>query len=102
MAISSVKHSLFLGTFIHSKSLDTLDYLHNTAVFVSENGKIVHVEPDCDQKRAEETLIPQLGWVVEQVDITIAKDGQFFFPGFIGMFPLPHLSCFKLEIIWIW
>ena len=87
MAAQTNKNSLFLGSFIHSKSLDKLEYLHNTAVFVDNKGAIVLIEPECDQKKAEETLIPQLGWIVGEVNITTAKEGQFFFPGFIG---LPH------------
>jgi len=84
--MATTKDSVFVGTFIHSKSLDTLEYLQNTAVFVDRHGKIVLVEPECDLQRAKEALIPRLGWTLEGVNITIAGEGQFFFPGFIGMF----------------
>ncbi|KAI0117119.1 guanine deaminase [Daldinia grandis] len=77
------KNQLFLGLFIHSVKLGELQYLHDTAVFVDESGNIVAVETHCDQKKAEETLYPKLGWKGGDVTVTIAKDGQFFFPGFI-------------------
>lgn len=63
-----------------------LEYLHNTAVFVDEKGTIVLIEPDCDQEKAEKTLLPTLGWTLGETNFTIAKDGQFFFPGFIGWY----------------
>ncbi|KAJ9137304.1 Metallo-dependent hydrolase [Pleurostoma richardsiae] len=74
---------LFLGTFIHSISLDELEYLHDTALCVDENGKIVAIEKDCDQKKAEDVLYPKLGWAAAEVTVSACKDGQFFFPGFI-------------------
>jgi len=76
--------SLFLGSFIHSRSLDELEYLHDSAICVDENGVIVAIEKDCDLKKAEETLLPKLGWSTGDVTVKTAKPGQFFFPGFIG------------------
>ena len=78
------KDKLFVGTFIHSKKLDELEYLHDTAVCVDRSGKIVAVESQCDRRRAEETLYTRLGWHAPDVEVTVAEDGQFFFPGFIG------------------
>jgi guanine deaminase len=76
---------LFLGSFIHSESLVTLEFLHDTAVFVDENGVIVAIEKDCDQEKAEGTMFSQLNWSRAEVTVKIAKPGQFFFPGFIGL-----------------
>lgn len=78
------EHKIFLGTFIHSKSLAELQFKHGAAVAVSREGKIVAVEESCDRKTAEKQLVPRLGWALEDVAITAAKEGQFFFPGFIG------------------
>jgi hypothetical protein len=86
--------TLFLGSFIHSKSLDELEYLHDAAVFVDEKGTIVAIEQACDQKKAEETVFPKLGWESGDVSVRAAKEGEFFFPGFIGLFPF---SSFKEE-----
>jgi len=64
--------------------LDELEYLHDSAICVDENGVIVAIEKDCDLKKAEETLLPKLGWSTGDVTVKTAKPGQFFFPGFIG------------------
>ncbi|KAI2615659.1 guanine deaminase [Hypoxylon sp. NC1633] len=77
------KNQLFLGLFIHSVGLGELQYLHDTAVCVDKSGTIVAVQQQCDLRKAEETLYPTLGWKASDVAITVAKDGQFFFPGFI-------------------
>ena len=84
MSAHSPQRALYLGSFVHSKSLDELDYLHDTAVFVDEKGVIIAIEPKCDQKRAEETIFPRLGWKTGEVSIRTSKPGQFYFPGFIG------------------
>ncbi|KAI8965863.1 guanine deaminase [Daldinia sp. FL1419] len=78
-----LKNQLLLGLFIHSIKLGRLEYLYDTAVCVDKSGKIVAVEQKCDQKKAEETIYPKLGWKTDDVTVTIAEDGQFFFPGFI-------------------
>ncbi|KAI1394205.1 guanine deaminase [Hypoxylon trugodes] len=83
MAPQGNKNQLFLGLFIHSTSLGELQYLHNTAICVEKSGKIVAVEQKCDQKKAEDTIYPKLGWKADDVVVTTTKDGQFFFPGFI-------------------
>jgi guanine deaminase len=80
--------SLFIGTFIHCKTLDKLEFWHNTAVFVNEAGVVVAVEKDCDQKKAGETVFPKLGWSGD-ISVHIAGKNQFFFPGFIGLLEFP-------------
>jgi guanine deaminase len=77
------KKTLFLGTFVHSKTLDVLEYLENTAVFVDESGTIVAVERDCSEEDAKK-VSARLEWEEADVETVKAKDGQFFFPGFIG------------------
>jgi guanine deaminase len=84
--------SLFLGSFIHSKGLDELEFLHETAICVDDRGVIVAIQKARDQKAAEETLFPQLGWTVGKVSVRIAKPGQFFFPGFIGLCTSPIIE----------
>jgi guanine deaminase len=83
MATTTTK-KLFLGSFVHSKALDKLEYLHNTAVFVDESGTIAAVEQECNETKAKETVLPRLGWDQADVEVVTAEDGQFFFPGFIG------------------
>ncbi|KAI1376234.1 guanine deaminase [Hypoxylon crocopeplum] len=82
-SLKNEKNQLFLGSFIHSIKLGELQYLHDTAVCVDKSGKIAAVESKCDLKKAAKTLYHKLGWKADDVVVTIAKDGQFFFPGFI-------------------
>ncbi|KAK8042495.1 guanine deaminase [Apiospora phragmitis] len=78
------KNQLFVGTFIHSKSLNQLDYLHDAAVAIDKSGKIVAIEPQCcDQGKAAEMLYPKLGWGAADVEVRACEEGQFFFPGFV-------------------
>ncbi|KAK4236033.1 hypothetical protein C8A03DRAFT_17277 [Achaetomium macrosporum] len=77
------KNRLFLGSFVHSKALDELEYLHNAVVCVDTSGTIVAVERECDEARAKEILFPRLGWDMDDVEVVTAQKGQFFFPGFI-------------------
>ncbi|KAK8868223.1 guanine deaminase [Apiospora arundinis] len=78
------KNQLFVGTFVHSKSLSQLHYLHDASVAVDKSGKIVAIEPQCGhQEKAAELLYPKLGWDAADVEVRTCKEGQFFFPGFI-------------------
>lgn len=87
MATNRSQKSLFLGSFIYSKSLDELKYFHDTAIFVDDKGTIVAIEEKCDQGKAEEVIFAKLNWKkTEDVPIHVTKPGQFFFPGFIGWF----------------
>jgi guanine deaminase len=79
-----IKNKLFLGSFVHSKALDELEYLHNAAVCVDRSGTIVAVEQACDELQARETVLRRLGWDEADVEVVKARNGQFFFPGFIG------------------
>ncbi|CZT46583.1 related to guanine deaminase [Rhynchosporium secalis] len=83
MSAASSPKTLFLGSFVHSKSLGELDFLHDSAVCVDEKGVIVALEKDCDQKLIEENVFPKLGWTANEVTIRTSRPGQFFFPGFI-------------------
>ncbi|KAJ4294901.1 hypothetical protein N0V88_005140 [Collariella sp. IMI 366227] len=78
-----IRNKLFLGSFVHSKTLDELDYLHDTAVCVDRTGTIVAVERDCDEPKARDAVFPRLGWGEDDVEVVRAREGQFFFPGFI-------------------
>lgn len=80
------KNQLFLGTFIHSKTRDQLEYLTNAAVCVDTKGTIAAVEKDCDRDAAERILYPRLGWTADTVDVRVCKETEFFFPGFVGEF----------------
>jgi len=89
---TAVRNKVFLGLFVHSKALDELEYLHETAVFVDTSGTIVAVEKDCNEEKVRETVLARLGWDAADVEVVKARGGQFFFPGFIGMFYNVSLS----------
>jgi guanine deaminase len=88
----ALKNQLFLGSFVHCKALDELEYLHNAAVCVDQSGTIVAVETDCDEVKAKQTVLPRFGWDESEVEVVKAGEGQFFFPGFIGEFTVCCLS----------
>ncbi|KAI0460173.1 guanine deaminase [Xylaria acuta] len=77
------KNQVFFGTFIHARNLGELEYLPNAAVCVDGSGTIVAIQTNCKQQKTVETLYAGLGWGLDDVAITVARDRQFFFPGFI-------------------
>lgn len=76
---------IFTGTFIHSKSRTELEYLHNAIICVNEVGVIASVTRDvANVPMAIQEVRESLGWESRDVQIHDCKEGQFFFPGFIG------------------
>lgn len=87
MASTTAGGQLFYGSFIYSKTLEELEYLHDAAAAVDGKGKIVVVERDCGGKdKAIEKIGSRLDGVVSDLKVYETKEGQFFFPGFIGEF----------------
>ncbi|KAH7353450.1 guanine deaminase [Plectosphaerella cucumerina] len=76
-------NKVYIGTFVHSRTREALELLHDTGVFVDGRGTIVAVEPDCHAARAREVICPRLGWDGADVEVIAVRQGQFFFPGFI-------------------
>ncbi|KAH6685706.1 guanine deaminase [Plectosphaerella plurivora] len=78
-------NKVYIGTFVHSRTREALELLHDTGVFVDAAGTIVAVEPDCHAAKARDVVCPRLGWdgAALEVEILTARPGQFFFPGFI-------------------
>ncbi|KAL7921681.1 hypothetical protein ACQKWADRAFT_294968 [Trichoderma austrokoningii] len=83
--MSPQRKLLLLGTFVHSKTQQQLEFLHNAGVAVDEQGKIAAIERDVEDGKSEAKarLLQQLGWNEAEVDVTEAAEGQFFFPGFV-------------------
>ncbi|KAK1755561.1 Metallo-dependent hydrolase [Echria macrotheca] len=75
----AARSKIFVGTFVHSKTLGELEYLHDTVVAVDGSGKIVAVESNS----SADAVSQKLGWTTDEVDVTTTKTAQFFFPGFI-------------------
>jgi guanine deaminase len=87
------KFQILLGTFIHSKSRTELEYIHDAAVAVGCDGKIAAIARDCGcAEAAKDEVLKQTGWAARDVRVVECCEGQFFFPGFIGMFALASQS----------
>jgi guanine deaminase len=84
MTPPSAKRSVYLGTFVHSKSLTEIEILLDTAIFVDEHGRIVAIERGLKDDDAVQTYILKLEWLLDDVIIRACEKEQFFFPGFIG------------------
>lgn len=70
MSAAHPPNQVFIGTFIHSKALDELEYLHNTAVFVEgSTGTIVAIERECDHTRTLDETFNRLGWSAAECKI---------------------------------
>lgn len=82
-----LRRQIFYGTFIHSKSRTELEYLHKTHVFVDEHGKIVKIKKFDSEEQDLSKVWEVVGWKEDEVDVIVAEEGQFFFPGFIGESP---------------
>lgn len=91
MAASVVQRTVYVGRFIHCKSLDELETL--SLVAVDEFGKIVAVDGQVE-KNAISSTVDRLGWEIKTTFVHKAADRQFYFPGFIG----DSLQCFGIHI----
>lgn len=92
--MSPQRKLLLLGTFVHSKTQQDLDFLHKAGIAVDTHGKIAAIERDAhDLSEVKARLLAKLGWDETEVDVTEAAEGHFFFPGFVGEFEeIPSLS----------
>ncbi|RDA86795.1 hypothetical protein CP532_6380 [Ophiocordyceps camponoti-leonardi (nom. inval.)] len=78
------KFQVFLGTFVHSKTREELEFLHDAAVAVDTQGQIVGIKTGFGSvKEAKEELLVSLGLQEGDVEVCACGEGQFFFPGFI-------------------
>ncbi|KKO98632.1 hypothetical protein THAR02_09262 [Trichoderma harzianum] len=82
--MSPQRKLLLLGTFVHSKTQQDLDFLHKAGIAVDTHGKIAAIERDAhDLSEVKARLLAKLGWDETEVDVTEAAEGHFFFPGFV-------------------
>lgn len=79
--------TIFIGPFVHCKSLDELDICEHGAIGVDENGVIAFIERDVGGQDAD-SVATKHGWVNPKV-VKIYDTG-FFFPGFIGTFKISY------------
>ncbi|KAI9820367.1 MAG: hypothetical protein M1827_005990 [Pycnora praestabilis] len=77
-----LKLTVYVGTFVHCKSLQELDICENGAIGVDEEGKIAFVERDLAPQWHEEIVSKyHMHW--KDAEIIRPPPGGFFFPGFI-------------------
>lgn len=77
----ATKQTIFLGSFVHSKSLTELEIVENGAIGVDEKGVIRFVEKSVaslDEVKSKAGA----GW--ENAETVTVKKGGWLFPGFIG------------------
>ncbi|KAI9700656.1 MAG: hypothetical protein M1836_002025 [Candelina mexicana] len=70
-----LERTIFVGTFVHSKSLQELEICEEGAIGIDEEGKIAFVNRNATDSESRP------GW--EAAKIVQAQNGAFFFPGFI-------------------
>jgi|SRR5690242_12447604 len=76
-ASTTIQRTIYLGTFVHSKSLTELDICENGAIGVDESGTIAFVEKELDLEFVQR----KHSW---QDAVSVRLSGNsFFFPGFI-------------------
>lgn len=72
----SLQKTIYVGAFVHSKTLQELEHCQNGAIGVDEKGVIAFVEQET------EDVLSKPGW--ESAKIVKIPGSGFFFPGFIG------------------
>ena len=75
----SLEKTIYVGAFVHSKSLQELEICQTGAIGVDENGTIAFVERSVTDPEAPGK---KDGW--ESAKIVKVGENGFFFPGFIG------------------
>lgn len=77
------KRTLYVGPFVHSKSLQDLEICQEGIIGVDEHGKIAFIERVGNDAGA---AAGKHGW--STYEIVRIRDNGFFFPGFIGTYTL--------------
>ena len=79
-ASAPIQKTIYLGTFVHSKSLTELDILEHAAIGVDENGIISFLEKGVTNLQDIKNQKPE--WKGAKT-VTPRHKNSFFFPGFI-------------------
>ena len=83
-ATKPLRRTVYLGTFIHSKTLGELERFEEAAIGVDENGIITFIEQNLSDLFGLKTRIQRYGW--DNYDLVHAPEETigFWFPGFVG------------------
>ena len=89
----ALQKTIYLGPFVHCKSLTELDICPIGAIGVDENGTISFMDRDA---KVNDYAVTKEGWA--KAEIVRIKDAGFFFPGFIGMRHYLTLPTFLIQL----
>lgn len=78
--MAPLKNTIYLGPFVHSKTLKELEICENGAIGVDETGVIRFVERGVES--VEEVVKKFESW--NDAKVVRVKGEGFFFPGFVG------------------
>ncbi|MCJ1432804.1 hypothetical protein MMC27_002161 [Xylographa pallens] len=102
-----LKRTIYIGTFIHSLSLDVLEVVEFGIIGVNEKGVIAFVEKDCTIAELQEVVKSRYGWEEwETVKIGDGASTTFLFPGFVDTHihapQLPNAGIFGKSTLLSW
>ena len=81
-----LQRTVYVGTFLHSASLELVEVRENTAIGVDEDGIIAFVwEFDTENEQGLRDYVQLHGWADYQIHRAPRSNVSFWFPGFIGM-----------------
>ncbi|MCJ1316935.1 hypothetical protein MMC15_002256 [Xylographa vitiligo] len=102
-----LKRTTYVGTFIHSLTLDAIEVVEFGIIGVDEKGVIAFVEKDCTTTELEEVVRSRHGW--EEWETVMVGDGTsttFLFPGFVDTHihasQLPNAGIFGKSTLLSW
>ncbi|GAA5935361.1 hypothetical protein JCM1841_001934, partial [Sporobolomyces salmonicolor] len=78
----SLRHRVFYGTAIHSRSLTEIEFLRDALIAVDEHGIIRLVEEGVQEDEVEQRF-EAIGWKKVEVELVRMKKGEFLIPGLI-------------------
>ena len=96
----SLKRTVYIGTFVHSLSLEAIEVVEHGIVGVDEKGIITFVEKDYTVAGLKEVVKSQHGW--QEWETVMVGDGPsttFLFPGFVGM--VESFPCASFSLLYL-
>lgn len=84
-ASAPISKTIYVGSFVHSKSLTELDVCEKGAIGVDEEGVIRYVERGGEGVEVlQKVQEKEGGW--RDAEVVKIRGNGFFFPGFVGMY----------------
>ncbi|MCJ1281415.1 hypothetical protein MMC26_000734 [Xylographa opegraphella] len=102
-----LKRTIYIGTFIHSLTLDAVEVVESGSIGVDEKGVIAFIEKDCAIAELAEVVKGRHGW--KEWEVVKVGDGTsttFLFPGFVDTHihapQLPNTGIFGKSTLLSW